>query len=54
MRDFGINYLNASASGIEQEQYIDVPQVLRQLGLPQKDSGKYGRMIAYGNFPNFN
>ena len=46
MRDFGINYLNASASGIEQERYIDVPQILRQLGLPQKDSGKYGRVIA--------
>ena len=45
-RDYGINYLSRISSVQQQEVYIDVPEILKQLGLPQRDSGRYGRMIA--------
>ena len=47
LRDFAINFFgNGQGSSSQQPIYIDVPEILKQVNLPQKDSGKYGKMIA--------
>ena len=44
MRDYGVNFLAGTST--RSTNYVDVPEILKQMGIPQKESGKYGRSIA--------
>ena len=47
LRDYATNFFTTNGnSNPNSEIFIDVPEILKQVSLPQKESGKYGRMIA--------
>ena len=46
LRDYATNFFGGGGESKHREMYIDVPEILKQLGLSQKDSGRHGRMIA--------
>ena len=47
LRDYAINFFSPSSSSpTHNETYIDVPEILKQLRKPQKESGRYGRLVA--------
>lgn len=46
LRDYAANFFATQGSDEPKETYIDVPEILKQVGIPQKESGRHGRAIA--------
>jgi hypothetical protein len=46
LRDYATNYFSQNGQSSTSANYVDVPEILKKMGIPQKESGKHGRMIA--------